>query len=400
MTRLAGEHPGFRHRPRRACALRGICVAALALLAAACAPHRDIPGPTPPDVETPAPPSPPGPPDPLPRAVFIIHGDADYLYHDAEGARKRADEEALRAAREAAMRPDAGEVFVFHQRTGAWRKLAGTRGGTFEHYRAGVLINKTTYRRRDAGFGAEAALLRSHVGNTPSPLRLRLAYFGHEIAIPPASPLPAHDGEAGSIEDPSRALDLAGFTDGLRRIAESFGTPLPGDTAQSSARPYELVVLSTCYGGTPATIRGLAPFVEYVVASPAYLHLSYLDARALALTRVEEPKALADTIAHASFRRLQDHTSTEITVAVYDVRATSPPPDTAFARRKDEGRPVPSPEIAEVPGGTNAQWDDCARADTALLGGVGSRGVNLHYQPPRFGAHKNRNTRSAWQCLF
>lgn len=394
MMRMAGQNIGFRApRARRA---GRVFVAVLALLAAACAPHRDIPGPTPPDVETPAPPSPPGPPDPVPRAVFIIHGDADYLYHDADGARRRADEEALHQAREAAMRPDAGEVFVFHQRTGAWRKLAGTRGGTFEHYRAGVLVDKTTYRRRDAGFGAEAALLRKRVGNGVPPQHLRLAYFGHEIALTSASPDHARGEGEERAENSSRAPDLVDFTDGLRRIAEAFGRAPSGDTA----RPYELVVLSTCYGGTPVMMRALLSLVDHVVASPAYLHLSYLDARALVLTPVEDPKALADTIAHASFRRLQEHTSTEITVAVYDLRAASPPPDTVFARRKDEEMPAASPEIAGASRWTKPQWDDCAQADTSLLNEEASRGVNLHYQPPRFGAHKNRTTRSAWQCLF
>lgn len=343
------------------------CAAAVALLAAACAPHRDLPGPTPPDVETPAPPSPPSPPgpsDPLPRAVYIIHSDADYLYHDADGARKRADEEALRQAREAAMRPDAGEVLVFHQRTGAWRKLAGMRGGTFEHYRAGALIHEATYRRKDVGFESEAALMRSRTGNAASATRppLRLAYFGHEIT------------------------DLATFAQGLERLAKASGdAPISPDDA---TRAYELIVLSTCYGGTPETMRALAPLTDLVVASPAYLHLSYLDARALPRSDAgdsREARVLADTIARASFQRLQAHTTTEITVAVYDLREAVPPV-------------VGTTEGAHAP--RLASWDDCAQAADSWHGDEAARGVTLRYQPPRFGLHKDRTVRSAWQCRF
>lgn len=369
-----------------------IGVVMLALLAAACAPHRPVPGPPPPDVETPA------PPDPMPRAVYIIHGDADYLYHDADGNRKRADEEAARAAREAARQPEAGEVFLFHQRTGAWRKLAGTRAGIFEHYRAGMLVDKTVYRRRDAGFGSEAALLHERGGRSAAPQRLRLAYFGHEIIVGTPS---APDGPTARAEATARVPDLAGFTEGLREIAEALGSGSSPDDDADTLRPYELVVLSTCYGGTPAMMRALAPLAHLAVASPAYLHLSYLDARALARGGTEGAKALADTIAQASFDRLRERTSTEITVAVYDLRAVTPPADVGSRLPLNEASSETSPPLAGSSAPREARWDECGQADVSWGGNEeASRGVSLHYQPPRFGPGKDKASRSAWQCRF
>jgi hypothetical protein len=41
--------------------------------------------------------------------------------------------------------------------------------------------------------------------------------------------------------------------------------------------PMDLVVLSTCLGGTVGTLRTLAPMSRFVIASPESLHLSHMD---------------------------------------------------------------------------------------------------------------------------
>src|SRR5690349_23819627 len=47
--------------------------------------------------------------------VFIIHGDGDYLYHNARGEARRADEDILARAQAVARRLPNAEVTIFHQ---------------------------------------------------------------------------------------------------------------------------------------------------------------------------------------------------------------------------------------------------------------------------------------------
>ena len=58
-----------------------------------------------------------------------------------------------------------------------------------------------------------------------------------------------------------------------------FVTGLKGFTADSAR--FDLMILSTCFGGTPYTIGALGPFARYIIASPDNLHLSYFDFHSL-----------------------------------------------------------------------------------------------------------------------
>jgi len=57
---------------------------------------------------------------PLPeyKVVFFIHGDGGYLFHDGEGEKYRADEEALAGARRVAQRNTKAEVSSFTRNAG------------------------------------------------------------------------------------------------------------------------------------------------------------------------------------------------------------------------------------------------------------------------------------------
>src|SRR5699024_10321326 len=50
------------------------------------------------------------------RLIYIIHGDANYLYHDTAGRSLQSDEPHLRKAGEVAEQAKNGEVFLYHQR--------------------------------------------------------------------------------------------------------------------------------------------------------------------------------------------------------------------------------------------------------------------------------------------
>lgn len=368
-------------RPRGA--LNILMAVVTVLLWAACAPFREAPPhapPPPPDVEFPVPDE---PAPPLSRTIYVIEGDADYLYHDAHGNRLQADEVALEKAREAAQAAVHGEVFILHQHTGFMRKLWGGRAGRLEHYRAGHLVSRTRYTRATPGLTGDVAQLRAHHAPVSAPTAvsppLTLAYFGHEIRA----------GDSGTSE-----LSITEFARGLERIATALGS--------DADQPYAVIVLSTCYGGTPDMMRALAPLAEFVVASPAYLHLSYLEAgllatypwptptddAALPVRRHDEARRLADSIAAVSFERLRQRTSTEITVAVYDLDTLVPPafPSVTYTE--------------EAPVLRRDAWGDCLNLHDARRDGDINRGITLHYQPPRFGPGKHVITRSGWQCLL
>ncbi len=134
----------------------------------------------------------------------------------------------------------------------------------------------------------------------------------------------------------------------------------------------------------------LSPYTRFALASPAYLHLSYLDTRAFKQFPesgsvpfdTEKTRALAAEMAHQSFERLKTNTQTEITVAVYDLQKTTFPQ--IFVDSKNwETRTNGYHDCAEDPG------FDSASAAT---------GVEVLYHAPRFGALKNKTHHSGWEC--
>ena len=142
-----------------------------------------------------------------------------------------------------------------------------------------------------------ASARKSHL----RPVRLFL-YFGHTI--------PEFGGAGYDASYKDRTFTVDDVADGLKSIT--------GDSTK-----VDLVVLSTCYSGTPRTIAAIAPYARYVIASPDNLHLSYFDLSPLERLDVGlrdgDVSGFANTFAQHAFDRLAEDIQTAVTVAVYDV---------------------------------------------------------------------------------
>ena len=346
--------------------------------------------------------------------VYMIHGDGDYIYHDAQGLRRLADEDALAQAREVAMNAPEAEVFIFHQKP-RWHIWSHpSRDGTMFQYRRGTLVREQDYSRRGKGsdFAAEAGLFRKNALPRHLPPKSCLAkdgsakgdtnrgpdrffvYFGHEI--------PALGGRGYSHSRPKEEFSLPDFARGVERFA---GPPCAPN------HPLSVLALSSCYGGTPATTATLFPFADFLLASPTPLHLSFLDTRALIpLMREEsagpgpgpaevEPdgwraglvRARVEQMAQESFTRLQGRTQTAISIALYEserasdyLMAHSGPWD-ADGELGDEVRMAPM------------GYQDCGE-DAGFGPGGEEAGVQVYYQAAKFGALRSKSAHSGWSC--
>lgn len=322
------------------------------------------------------------------RVVYVIHGDADYSFHDSVGNRLFADREAVKQAREVGRRAQRTEVFIFHQISSKPRLFEkALKAGNYYHYNSGNMLQRTSYYRAEGPYlEAEAALLRRDADSVKA--FTVFVYFGHEI--PPAD----RKGYFGS--DPDREFSISRFAQGMRHLDSALNRSEPPPD-----KPFDLAVLSMCYGGSPWMLQALSPLARQVIASPAYLHLSYLDTRALANFTADygrnlarhrkdpyterDVRDLADSIAAQSFRHLKSRTQTEITVGVYKA-------DSLQAFLAPYAAPPAKPKA-------RGAWRDCAE-NPAFDARQAARGVKLWYEPPKFGPLKDRTTRSAWQCLF
>jgi len=309
------------------------------------------------------------------QIIYIVHGDANYSYHDSTGKRHAADSEAVAQALDVAEHSPRAEVFIFHQQPRHVKWFHQKPDGALYHFRGGILLQEQTYSRaQDSDFDVEAGLVHKYATESSShPLTRFFIYFGHEI--------PETGGGNYSESYPERNFSLAEFTRGLDRFGKPDSNP---------EKPFALIVLSTCYGGTPTIMNRLSPYTRFALASPAYLHLSYLDTRAFKQLpdsssdpfNTEKIHALAADMAHQSFERLKTNTQTEITVAVYDLQKTIFPK--TFTDSKNwKTRTNEYHDCAEDPG------FDSTRAAT---------GMEVLYQAPRFGVLKNKTEHSGWEC--
>jgi|TARA_R110001599_G_scaffold24835_5_gene89465 hypothetical protein len=228
--------------------------------------------------------------------VYIIHGDANYLYHQ-EGVQYNADKEALSNAIDIARNAASGEVFIFHQkpeRKILW--LFPKKDRRFYHFRNGKLVTEGNFSPKDGGFSKEIELYNSR--SVKSNVRSMFFYFGHEI--------PTFSDQKYHSTEPGLAFDTQIFGDDLSRFNSQF----------------DLTVLSTCNNANPYLINELKHTTDFVVASPQNLHLSYLSLDQLKLLEQDqqtETKELALAIAKDSFEKLSSYLQTMVTVGVYDL---------------------------------------------------------------------------------
>jgi hypothetical protein len=309
--------------------------------------------------------------------IFVVHGDGSYRYHDTSGTPHRADREAIAGAVRVAESNPQSEVFVFHQRPRRRTLFVfPRRDGTMYYYRHGKLIATESYRRNQgpSRFDPEVALYRRVRADAPARNVNMFLYFGHEI------PEFAVSGYDKSV--PSRQFLIDDLATGLREIT--------GDSTK-----FDLVVLSTCFSGSPRTVAALAPFTRRIVASPDNLHLSYLDLLPLEGmnpgTRDGDVAGLARGVARESFDRLTEHVQTAVSVAVYDTENVL-----GYLGSVDS---MYGATLATFEGRNRELLEryDCAEDSAYALPGIGA-GVEVFYRPARFGRSRQKQNHSGWEC--
>ena len=316
-------------------------------------------------------------PPPRYSLIFVIHGDGDYGFHDPLGNVHRADEEALMRAKRVAMQNPQAEVFIFHEKPRKHTLLFfPRRDGKFYYYRQGRMIVTESYWR-DHGpsrFDTEVKLYNQfHAAEQPQPVRVFL-YFGHEI--------PEYDGTGYDASYSHRTFTVHDLADELKRI-----TP--------DSTKFDLIVLSTCFNGTPHTIAALAPYARTIVASPDNLHLSYFDLQPFeqldARLHDGDIAGFAKNFALQSFDRLTEDIQTAVTVAVYDVDRVQ-----GFLHAVDSTYNHTLTALkGQKPG--SVEHCDCAEDSAYVLPGI-SEGVDVFYRPPHFGRSKHKLNHSGWEC--
>jgi len=309
--------------------------------------------------------------------IFVIHGDSDYLYHDTQGNARRADEEAFIGATMVAVQNPYAEVFIFYERPRRHTLFFfPRRDGKFYYYRNSRLLGTESYWRDQGSsrFEPEIALYqRFHAEEQPQLVRLFL-YFGHEI--------PEFGGAGYDASYPHRTFTVPDLADGLKHF-----TP--------HSTKFDLIVLSTCFNGTPFTVAALAPYARYIIASPDNLHLSYFDLHPFERLDVglqdEDIAAFAKKFARQDFDRLTEDIQTAVTVAVYDVDHVR--------RYLHEVDSVYDYTLTTLKGQKprSVEHCDCAEDSAYVLPGM-SEGVDVFYRPPHFGRLKHKQSHSGWEC--
>jgi hypothetical protein len=318
-----------------------------------------------------------GLPPPMYSIVCIIHGDGGYLYHDTDGNAHEADEVTLAKVKTVAQQNARAEVFIFHEKhRRRFMLFFPRRDGTFYYYRNGSLVAEESYWRDqgESRFDPETELYnRFRAEGLPGKVSIFL-YYGHEI---PEAGGTGYDASYGN-----RAFTIADLSEGLNGIARD-------------STKIDLVVLSTCFNGTPHTMEALAPHARYVIASPDNLHLSYFDPAPLERLdiglREGDVSEFAKRFARHAFDRLTEELQTTVTVVVYDMELVRP-----FTRSVAD---VYDRALISLNGKAPGSIERCDCAEDPGYARPGMRdGVTVLYSPPRFGRSKNKESHSGWEC--
>jgi len=312
--------------------------------------------------------------------VFIIHGDGGYFYHDTNGNEYKADEVTLEKAKRIAQQNLDAEVFIFHQKPKRhFLFFFPIKDGELYYYRNGQLIVNEKYWRdqEESNFDLEVDIYRSlRAGNQHEMLKIFL-YFGHEI--------PELGGLGYDVSYPKRAFTIHNLASGLKKFT--------GDTTR-----FDLMILATCFGGTPYTIGTFGTYAKYIIASPENLHLSYFDLNLFErldfhLSNIDL-HTFAKKFSKIAFDRLSNQVQTEVSIAVYDVDRTRDFIDSihniyenSLITLRGETRVYPA----------TVEHCDCAELVEYESPTIGD-GVDLFYRPASFGRLKYKQIHSGWQC--
>lgn len=238
--------------------------------------------------------------------IFVIHGDAGYLYHDAGGKAVKADQRALKKAKAVGKSNSNAEVFIFHQRpVSHLLHLFPRKESRLYYFNTGKKVADEAYfsRRSESSFLAEAGLYHRYTSHKQKTGRFFL-YYGHEI--------PDSNGEAYHASIPDAHFSIDSLALGIERFNR---------TGQDRTSQFDLTVLSTCSNGSPAIASRLSSQTRLLVASPEVLHLSYMDSRAL-LNLSGSNTAAMDSLAHHfaknAFENLIRKVYTPVSIFLYD----------------------------------------------------------------------------------
>ena len=306
--------------------------------------------------------------------VFMIHGDGDYIYHDTDGDRHDADKAVLAEAQRVAARNPNAEVFIFHQKPRTKTLFVIPRkDGKVYYYRNGQLLADGSYWRDQGNtrFAPEIEIFENLTTTRAHPAATLFFYFGHEI--------PEFDGVGYDRSYPEKSFTVPELVCALHRM-------------RGEAEKIDMVVLGTCYGGSPYTIGWLAPYSRYIVASPENLHRSYFDLSPLEnLGEPWNPREFSVSFARNAFDRLSRDVETGVCVAVYDAGAVQEYLDSVDAAYTES--------LSSLTGSTREEVKrcDCAGTEAYALPGMHD-GVEVLYRAARFGRDKNTPSHSGWSC--
>ncbi len=310
--------------------------------------------------------------------IYLIHADANYLYHNRQGEPLQADLKVLNEAKQIGRKAEDGEVFIFHLKpeTNIFYVFP-KKDRRFLYYRNGELVYEKSYSpsSKKQPFVTEAKLYKyfHQTAETDSAYKKVLLYFGHEI--------PVQKGTHYFRSRPDAALSTALFAEGIGRFL------------QPENKPFDLTVLSTCDNGTPLMAQMLAPFTDFLLASPQNLHLSHIDTKAL--LRMENPgeietKKLASAIASETYNRLSSFLQTVITLSLYDLNEIKVylPIMATFYKGYLNGHEDLRPMAENI---------DCGQL-SFFTRKQPEKGVKVWYKPPQFGQKAGDENFSGWGC--
>jgi hypothetical protein len=314
--------------------------------------------------------------------ICIIHGDGDYLYHDTNGNIHNADEETLAEVKLIALQNPFAEVFIFHQKSaGNILFFFPQRDGDFFYYRNGNLFAHESYWRDEeqSHLIPETKLYHRFVSQNRYDQVRMFMYFGHEI--------PEFNSAGYDDSYPDRTFKVRDLAIGLNNFL--------GDSVK-----FNLMILSTCYGGTPYTISTLGSFAQTIIASPENLHLSYFDLKPFERLNITLQKqsiqTFAKQFAQQAFDHLSENIQTAVSVAVYDVSSVQKYINSVHGVY-DQTLTTLNKKTKEFLSSTD--HCDCADLPEYIFPGM-SNGVTVFYRAARFGRLNNKPSHSGWECLI
>lgn len=303
--------------------------------------------------------------------VFLISGDGSYTDHHQAAKRLEADGGILKQAIAFAKNSSHAEVFIFHQKPKRkWLFLFSRPDGSFHYFRNGQRLANGSYHRRSK-LDSENEIFGNYHARGSEERVFGFLYFGHAL-------------EEGSDQRLRQSMNVDELAQGMSCLLSEVDPNL---------MKFDLVVLSACYSGTPGIVAELAPYSRYILASPDELHLAYMDIqplRGMSEIGLLEVHSLAREMASRSLARLREWTQTAITLTVYDIERIAP----FLQEVLDRQRVVRENQAQGSPQPVTVEYYDCFEESPEIP----AVGVEVYYQPPRFGRLKNKTKHSGWTC--